>query len=193
MLCPRHAGTGIVDRIERRHRLGRLALHQQCLAQHHIGVIGIGFRTALGQRALRGFGGLGIAAIAVIGLGQLQVELAGRGLARDGVEALEFVFGTSSEVDREEPKQLKLILLDLKLPRLDGYEVLKRIKSDPRTARIPVVMLTSSSEARDVMRNYDMGANSYVIKPVYFEQFTALIRDIGKYWLLIDRAPDREA
>jgi two-component system, response regulator len=111
-------------------------------------------------------------------------------VARDGVEALEFVFGTSSEVDREEPKQLKLILLDLKLPRLDGYEVLKRIKSDPRTARIPVVMLTSSSEARDVMRNYDMGANSYVIKPVDFDQFTALIRDIGKYWLVIDHAPE---
>jgi CheY-like chemotaxis protein len=111
-------------------------------------------------------------------------------VARDGVEALEFVFGTSSDVNREEPKQLKLILLDLKLPRLDGYEVLKRIKSDPRTARIPVVMLTSSSEARDVVRNYDMGANSYVIKPVDFEQFTALIRDIGKYWLVIDHAPE---
>jgi two-component system response regulator len=114
-------------------------------------------------------------------------------VARDGVEAIEFVFGTSSDVNREEPKQLKLILLDLKLPRLDGYEVLKRIKSDPRTARIPVVMLTSSSEARDVMRNYDMGANSYVIKPVDFEQFTALIRDIGKYWLVIDHALDRGA
>lgn len=88
---------------------------------------------------------------------------------------------------------LKLILLDLKLPRLDGYEVLKRIKSDPRTARIPVVMLTASSEPRDVMRNYDMGANSYVIKPVDFEQFTDLIRDIGKYWLVIDHAIDREA
>jgi two-component system response regulator len=109
-------------------------------------------------------------------------------VARDGVEALEFLFGAASEVNPASPKKLKLILLDLKLPRLDGYEVLKRVKSDPRTARIPVVMLTSSSETRDVMRNYDMGANSYVIKPVDFEQFTDLIRDIGRYWLLIDRA-----
>jgi two-component system response regulator len=114
-------------------------------------------------------------------------------VARDGVEALKFVFGTASDANQEDPRKLKLILLDLKLPRLDGYEVLKRIKSDPRTARIPVVMLTASSEARDVMRNYDMGANSYVIKPVDFEQFTDLIRDIGKYWLVIDHAMDREA
>jgi two-component system response regulator len=111
-------------------------------------------------------------------------------VARDGVEALEFVFGTAPDFNQAAPRKLKLILLDLKLPRLDGYEVLKRIKSDPRTARIPVVMLTASSEARDVMRNYDMGANSYVIKPVDFEQFVALIRDIGKYWLVIDHALD---
>jgi two-component system, response regulator len=114
-------------------------------------------------------------------------------VARDGVEALEFVFGAASDAAPLAPRMLKLILLDLKLPRLDGYEVLKRIKSDPRTARIPVVMLTASSEPRDVMRNYDMGANSYVIKPVDFEQFTDLIRDIGKYWLVIDHAIDREA
>jgi two-component system response regulator len=114
-------------------------------------------------------------------------------VARDGVEALEFVFGAASDVNAEAPRKLKLILLDLKLPRLDGYEVLKRIKSDPRTARTPVVMLTSSSDARDVTRHCDMGANSYVIKPVDFDRFTDMIRDIGNYWLVIDRAPEREA
>src|SRR5450432_839892 len=87
-------------------------------------------------------------------------------VARDGVEALEFVFGAAADADHAWPKRLKLILLDLKLPRLDGYQVLKRVKSDPRTSRIPVVVLTSSREARDVMRNYEMAANSYVVKPV---------------------------
>ena len=77
-------------------------------------------------------------------------------------------------------------MLDLKLPRLDGHEVLKRIKGDPRTSAIPVIILTSSSEERDVMRTYKIGANSYIIKPVDFEQFTESVRDIGKYWLAIN-------
>jgi two-component system response regulator len=114
-------------------------------------------------------------------------------VARDGVEALEFVFGAAADADHVWPKRLKLILLDLKLPRLDGYQVLKRVKSDPRTSRIPVVVLTSSREARDVMRNYEMAANSYVVKPVDFEKFTDLILDIGKYWLVIDYAQDHDA
>ena len=107
-------------------------------------------------------------------------------VARDGVEALEFLFGAEPSTDQEIPEKPKLILLDLKLPRLDGHEVLKRIKNDPRTCGIPAVVLTSSSEERDVMQTYQVGANSYIIKPVDFEQFTDAIRDIGKYWLVIN-------
>jgi two-component system, response regulator len=107
-------------------------------------------------------------------------------VARDGVEALEFLFGAASSADAKIPERPKLILLDLKLPRLDGHEVLKRIKDDPRTSAIPVVILTSSAEERDVMRTYEVGANSYIVKPVDFEQFTESVRDIGKYWLEIN-------
>jgi two-component system, response regulator len=105
-------------------------------------------------------------------------------VARDGVEALEFLFGPGSET-RPYPR---LILLDLKLPRLDGFEVLKRIKREPHTSTIPVVMLTSSKEERDVIITYQNGANSFIIKPVDFEQFTSAIRDIGKYWLVINHS-----
>ena len=107
-------------------------------------------------------------------------------VARDGVEALEFLFCTGPHAGRSMQEPPKLVLLDLKLPRLDGHEVLKRIKGDPRTAGIPVVVLTSSSEERDVMKTYEVGANSYIIKPVDFEQFTESVRDIGKYWLVIN-------
>jgi len=107
-------------------------------------------------------------------------------VARDGVEALEFLIGAASSPDEKLSERPKLILLDLKLPRLDGHEVLKRIKGDPRTSAIPVVILTSSAEERDVMRTYQVGANSYIVKPVDFEQFTESVRDIGKYWLEIN-------
>jgi two-component system response regulator len=107
-------------------------------------------------------------------------------VARDGVEALEFLFGAALNSDEKLQERPKLILLDLKLPRLDGHEVLKRIKGDPRTSAIPVVILTSSAEERDVMRTYQVGANSYIVKPVDFEQFTESVRDIGKYWLEIN-------
>jgi two-component system response regulator len=107
-------------------------------------------------------------------------------IARDGVEALDFLFCTGPHAGRGIQETPKLILLDLKLPRMDGHEVLKRIKGDPRTAAIPVVVLTSSSEERDVMRTYQVGANSYIVKPVDFEQFTESVRDIGKYWLVIN-------
>jgi two-component system response regulator len=107
-------------------------------------------------------------------------------VVRDGVEALEYIFGTGSDGDQEILAKPKLILLDLKLPRIDGHEVLRRLKGDPRTGRIPVVVLTSSCEERDVMRTYEVGANSYIVKPVDFEQFTESVRDIGKYWLVIN-------
>jgi two-component system response regulator len=107
-------------------------------------------------------------------------------VARDGVEALEYVFGAAAYPDGKLPQRPKLILLDLKLPRLNGHEVLKRLKVDPRTSGIPVVVLTSSSEERDVMRTYEVGVNSYIVKPVDFEQFTEAVRDIGKYWLVIN-------
>jgi two-component system response regulator len=109
-------------------------------------------------------------------------------VARDGVEALDFLFCTGAHAGRPIEDTPKLVLLDLKLPRLDGHEVLKRIKGDPRTATIPVVVLTSSTEERDVMRTYQVGANSYIVKPVDFEQFTESVRDIGKYWLVINHA-----
>jgi two-component system, response regulator len=111
-------------------------------------------------------------------------------VVRDGLEALEFLFGTELEAAGTIPEKPKLILLDLKLPKIDGHEVLRRIKSDPRTRAIPVVVLTSSAEERDVMRTYAMGVNSYIVKPVDFEQFTESVRDIGKYWLVINHTQD---
>ena len=109
-------------------------------------------------------------------------------VARDGVEALDFIFGSTPSDDQKTLENPKLILLDLKLPRLDGHEVLKRIRNDPRTCGIPIVVLTSSSEERDVMQSYQVGANSYIIKPVDFQQFTESVRDIGKYWLILNHA-----
>jgi two-component system response regulator len=106
-------------------------------------------------------------------------------VARDGVEALDFLFGVAPDSGQTIPENPTLILLDLKLPRLDGYEVLRRIKSDPRTSGIPVIVLTSSSEERDFMRTYGSGADSYIVKPVDFERFRESVRDIGKFWLVI--------
>ena len=110
-------------------------------------------------------------------------------VARDGVEALEFLFGAAPSTDQKVPEGLKLILLDLKLPRLDGHEVLQRIKGNPRTCGIPVVVLTSSSEESDVMRTYEVGVNSYIVKPVDFEQFTESVRQLGFYWALLNQPP----
>lgn len=106
-------------------------------------------------------------------------------VARDGVEAIERLFGTGSEVP---PVLPKLILLDLKLPRMDGHEVLRLIKGDARTRAIPVIVLTSSAEERDVMKTYESGANSYIIKPVDFKQFTEAVREVGRYWLEINHS-----
>jgi CheY-like chemotaxis protein len=104
-------------------------------------------------------------------------------LVRDGAEAVDFLFGTGEYADRDVRVQPKLILLDLKLPKMNGLEVLRRLKTDPRTAAIPVVVFTSSNQPRDIEEGYRLGANSYVVKPVDFAHFTAAVRMIGTYWL----------
>jgi two-component system response regulator len=105
---------------------------------------------------------------------------------RDGEEALEYLFGQGSE-GRTSGHKPKLILLDLKLPKVDGIEVLRRLKSDPETKSIPVVMLTSSNEERDLIKGYDLGINSYIQKPVDFNRFRELVTQVGLYWLVINR------
>lgn len=109
--------------------------------------------------------------------------------ARDGAEALEFLFCTGPYANRKIEDVPKVILLDLKLPKVDGLEVLRRIKADERTRRIPVVVLTSSREDRDVVESYQYGVNSYIVKPIDFEQFTEAVRKLGLYWLLLNEVP----
>ncbi len=107
--------------------------------------------------------------------------------ARDGEEALSYLFDVSeSESRRQIPR---LILLDLKLPKVDGLEVLRKLKSDPRTHSVPVVVLTSSREERDIIESYHLGVNSYIVKPIDFEQFTEAVRNVGLYWLLLNQSP----
>ena len=110
---------------------------------------------------------------------------------RDGAEAVEFIFCAGAYADRDFSAP-KLILLDLKLPKLDGVEVLQRIKADPRTRRIPVVALTTSNAERDVQGCYQLGINSYIVKPLDFKQFAEAIRQVGLYWLLLNRLPSEE-
>lgn len=110
-------------------------------------------------------------------------------VARDGEEALEFLFCCGAHAGRSFDHPPKLILLDLKLPKVDGMEVLKRLKADPRTRTIPVVILTSSKEERDLVQGYGLGANSYIQKPVDFDQFRNTVKSVGFYWLLINQAP----
>ena len=110
---------------------------------------------------------------------------------RDGAEALEYVFCTDRYADRKGHGQPKVILLDLKLPLVDGLEVLRRIKSDPETKAIPVVVMTSSTEARDMVDSYQLGVNGYVQKPLDFEQFISAVRQIGLFWLLVNKVPYR--
>ncbi len=112
-------------------------------------------------------------------------------IARDGVEALDYIFGTGRWQGRDPCVTPAVVLLDLKLPRVDGMEVLRRIRSDPRTKLTPVVILTSSREEQDVIRGYDLGANSYIRKPVDFEQFNECVRQLGLYWLLLNEGPPR--
>ena len=110
-------------------------------------------------------------------------------VVRDGAEALDFIFCTGDYSDRKMENAPKVILLDLKLPRVDGLEVLEKIKSDPRTKAIPVVVLTSSREERDIVESYKLGSNSYITKPVDFEQFSESVRQLGLYWLLLNEPP----
>ena len=110
-------------------------------------------------------------------------------VVRDGAEALEFIFNAGAYAHRSPDQHPKVILLDLKLPKVDGLEVLKRLKSDTRTRTIPVVILTSSREERDIVESYKLGVNSYIVKPVDFEQFTEAVRKLGLYWLLLNQPP----
>ena len=110
-------------------------------------------------------------------------------VVRDGAEALEFIFATGAYASRSIEHAPKVILLDLKLPKVDGLEVLRQIKADPRTRAIPVVVLTSSREERDIVESYNLGVNSYIVKPVDFEQFTEAVHTLGLYWLLLNQPP----
>jgi CheY-like chemotaxis protein len=110
-------------------------------------------------------------------------------VVRDGAEALEFVFARGRYEGRNGHQHPKLILLDIKLPLVDGLEVLRQVKSDPETRRIPVVLLTSSREESDIVTGYDNGTNSYIVKPVDFSQFGEAMRTVGMYWLLVNTPP----
>jgi two-component system response regulator len=110
-------------------------------------------------------------------------------VARDGVEALEHLFATGKHAGRDPAERPQIVLLDLKLPKMDGIEVLKRIRANPGTAMLPVVILTSSKEEADVIEGYRNGCNSYVRKPVNFDEFLEVARQLGLYWLLLNEGP----
>jgi two-component system, response regulator len=110
-------------------------------------------------------------------------------VVHDGAQALDFIFATGAYSDREVEDNPTLILLDIKLPKVDGLEVLKRIREDPRTCTQPVVLLTSSAERRDITTAYRYHANSYIVKPVDFDQFASAVREIGLYWMVLNRPP----
>lgn len=109
-------------------------------------------------------------------------------IVRDGAEALEFIFSSGAYANRA-PQNPKVIMLDLKLPKVDGLEVLRQVKADERTRSIPVVMMTSSREERDVVESYRLGVNSYIVKPVDFDQFVEAVRQLGMYWVLLNNPP----
>ena len=110
-------------------------------------------------------------------------------VARDGVEALDYLFATGKYADRDATMLPQLVMLDLKLPKMDGMEVLRRLRSDERTKLLPIVVFTSSSEQEDMIKSYGLGANSYVRKPVDFERFMEATRQLGMYWLVLNEAP----
>jgi len=110
-------------------------------------------------------------------------------MVQDGEEALDFIFRRGVFSDRDPDSWLRPILLDLKLPKLDGIEVLRQIKSNPGSKALPVVILTSSRQEKDVLNGYQLGANSYIQKPVDFEQFRRIVKQLGLYWLLVNQPP----
>lgn len=110
-------------------------------------------------------------------------------VARDGAEAIDYFFGPGKDPGEDGKRLPQVVLLDLKLPKIDGLEVLRRIRSDPRTRLLPVVILTSSKEERDIVEGYGLGANSYVRKPVDFARFVEAVRELGLYWLLLNESP----
>jgi two-component system, response regulator len=110
-------------------------------------------------------------------------------VARDGAEALDYLFGAGAHSGRDLSEQPQIILLDLKLPKVDGLEVLRRVRADARTHLLPVAILTTSNEDRDVISSYELGANSYIRKPVDFEQFMEAVRQLGLYWLVLNVPP----
>jgi two-component system response regulator len=112
-------------------------------------------------------------------------------ITRDGTEALEFMFGTGKFEGRDVSHTPAVVLLDLKLPKLSGLEVLERLRADPRTKLVPVVVLTSSSEDEDMLRSYQLGANSYVRKPVVFGKFADAVSQLGLYWVLLNQLPPK--
>lgn len=109
--------------------------------------------------------------------------------AKDGVEALDFLFARGSHTAPSPLRMLRVVLLDLKLPRVDGIEVLSQMRADPRTKLVPVVVLTSSREDPDISRCYALGVNSYIVKPVEFEEFIKVVSSLGLYWLLLNQPP----
>ena len=109
-------------------------------------------------------------------------------LLKDGADALDFLFGKGSFADKYDDGYPKVILLDLKLPKVNGIEVLRKLKSDERTKKIPVVILTSSREDRDLKDAYDLGVNSYVTKPIKFDEFAKVVSDLGMYWMLLNKS-----
>ncbi|MFH7320458.1 response regulator [Desulfurivibrio sp. D14AmB] len=113
-------------------------------------------------------------------------------VARDGAEALDYLFGRGDYADRDPTDLPELVLLDINLPKLSGLEVLKQIRNDPRTRLLPVVMLTTSNEERDRLGSYQLGANSFIRKPVDFSQFSEAIRQLGVYWLVLNQGPPHE-
>jgi two-component system response regulator len=110
-------------------------------------------------------------------------------VVRDGQDALDFLFCAGAHASRSADDRPGVVVLDLKLPKVDGLEVLERLKSDARTRMIPTVVLTSSNERADIARSYELGANSYVVKPVNFDQFAAAVQKLGLYWLLLNQRP----